>query len=227
MSSYTIRPTGRQLDDVTKVSALGPSTIQSIARALNNNGAIIEPDKIEKAIAAVPGVGADTAKVVRRVLIGFATASRRTFTEISDVLDGAVTPFPPSWDAETRQQWIDCRPAIEELLLSKPVTLTAKAIDLSVDFERLFLSCRIVTDARPVFNADRSEIAGASVIHTLRIDYMNASGDESTISIAIDTKDIEQLENECDKAMRKANITRALMEKADVPTLLMGEESDG
>ena len=103
--------------------------------------------------------------------------------------------------------------------------LTAKAVDLVIDYERLYLKSRILTDIRPVFDTPRDAIVGSVITHTLRLDYMTYDGDEATTSIALDIKDIRQLAEACQKALGKAKVAEDLMQTT-VPTLVSGDDAD-
>ena len=104
--------------------------------------------------------------------------------------------------------------------------LAAKAIDISYDFERVYITGRLLTSVRPVFDDPREEIIGWTVVQTLRLEFVAANGDQSSISIAMDADDIRQLKKECDVALVKAEKARAEMEsKLRVDAIITGRRS--
>ena len=49
---------------------------------------------------------------------------------------------------------------------------TAKASDLSTDFERLFIKAKIITDIRPIFNDERTRMLTTAVTSTMRLRFI-------------------------------------------------------
>lgn len=217
-----IRLTQSQLADLEAVCSVGPSVLERIAAALTDSGGLLRPAQLQAIVARE--TDNETAKTFRRVLLGLATASRRAFVTIPDLLDD-VGQSVAGRSGEASSKWTECRSSLELILNSTAMTLTAKAIDLVIDFEKLYLRGRLVTDIRPVFNDSRGAIVGAAITQTLRIDYMTHDGDEVSVALALDNKDVAQLKEECDRALRKGEVTNKMMEPI-VPTIIAGEEYD-
>ena len=106
------------------------------------------------------------------------------------------------------------------------MSLLAKASDLSTDFERLFIKAKIITDIRPIFNDERTEILATAVTSTMRLDYITHDGDDGTMSVVLDISDLNMLRDECDKALHKLRTSRDRMEGAGISTFIGGEEAD-
>src|SRR5580658_3618915 len=108
-----IRLTDPQIEDLKTVCALGSDTLNHIARSLNDSGAVVKPSHIQKIISAL--TDEETAKTARIVLLGLATAGRRTFQTIPELLDNvadSITQRSPG----TLPQWESSRAAIEAIL---------------------------------------------------------------------------------------------------------------
>ena len=122
-------------------------------------------------------------------------------------------------------RWHDAEPLFTELLLSPAVRVVASILDLTYEYENLLQVARVITDVRPVFSDDAKNVEAAVVSHTLRIRYDSTEGNHS-ISIAMDENDIRDLENQCKRAIQKAQTARGLMaDQAKVPTIIAGESS--
>lgn len=120
---------------------------------------------------------------------------------------------------------------MSKLFQADAVRTVSKATDLAYDHANLFQGVRIVTDIRPVFNDlddDRLAIDGAVVSYTLRLHFDNREGDHS-LSIALDEADILVLQDQCERALRKAKIAYERMsqpQNAGIPTVISGEDTD-
>lgn len=124
----------------------------------------------------------------------------------------------------------EARPAFLRLLNCDSVRFPAKALHLSTDYEKLFVSAHVVTDVRPVFDGDRSSLVGAVVVQSLRAHYLTAGGEHGKheISLALDIEDIEKLIQELQRARKKAQIAKEVFsEKLDLDTFVVGEETYG
>lgn len=111
-----------------------------------------------------------------------------------------------------------------EVIASSLVSLSAKAVDVQFDFEKIFGGGRILTDLRPVFNIDRERVASMILTFSLRVDYAE-SGGRSSIALALDLQDIEQLRIACEEALTKAKaLEKALDDGVQTPHFKIGEQ---
>jgi hypothetical protein len=113
--------------------------------------------------------------------------------------------------------WTIARTRLGELLSNNhSLGVTAKAVDVLREHERVFCDARILTDVRPVFAADVHQTPDATVlIHELRIAY-HESGDLKAIYVAMDSSDVRSLRDALERAVAK----EATLEKlSKVPML--------
>lgn len=105
---------------------------------------------------------------------------------------------------------------ITELLTVRSVTIATKAIHLKIDHERIFFHCRILTDARPVYDVDvASPPVAALITHTLKLTYVE---DDKNVEfyVALDEEDIAELEEVLRRARTKAESLQAVFKAANV-----------
>lgn len=116
---------------------------------------------------------------------------------------------------------------LERLLTLPQVITSAKAESMLFESERLFLSCRIVTDIRPVFGWDVGDAPqGAMLRHMLRVDFLQAQGGRDAIFIALDSSDLGDLEEAIERASRKADSVKGLLSMVDLPLFEIAEDDD-
>lgn len=90
-----------------------------------------------------------------------------------------------------------------------------KALNLAFSQERLFSSCRILTDIRPVYSDIGNEpinISAAFVFHTLKISF--TENDESKdFYMSLDADDLAKLKSSVDRAVNKGKIAKQAISK--------------
>jgi hypothetical protein len=102
------------------------------------------------------------------------------------------------------------RDRLENILKINAPRIAAKAISIGYEYEHLFCSARIITDARPVYGDNVSESPAAMVItHNLKITYHGAPGELKEIFIGLGSEDIRELRTVLDRAEEKAKSLQA------------------
>ncbi|MBD2133420.1 hypothetical protein H6F47_13520 [Sphaerospermopsis sp. FACHB-1094] len=105
------------------------------------------------------------------------------------------------------------------LAVDGSISISSKAIGLLQEYDSIFLSSRIVTDIRPVFKTETKEgVAGALVVHTLRIAYQDASGAKE-FYVALDSNDVKKLQEQLSQSLIEADIVQSMLNKAGVTYL--------
>jgi hypothetical protein len=169
------------------------------------------------------------AEAVVRQCLSLNGLMRQTGIDADSVIEGVRLGLAAdsNWSIEERSKWETLEPTFRDLLAIDAFRIVAKSIELSYDYANLYRRGRILTDIRPLYTNDATEIVGAVVSYTLRLRYDNDEGDRD-LSLAMDESDIRQLQEQCNRALNKAKTARALMEdKAKVQTIITGEKDNG
>jgi hypothetical protein len=214
-------------DDLAALCAIGGERLRQVVERINAAPFTIRRSQIETIISE--SLGAEEAAPIVRVLFGIAGTFRRDFSSASAVLEALTRSINalPNGD-ERLKPWPDCKEALGALLASRSLSLAAKALDISYDFERVYVAGRILTSVRPVFDEQREEIMGSTIVQTLRVEFLAPNGDESSISVAVDLDDIHRLKEECTRAIEKAKIVRERIQKdCHIEAIIPGEETNG
>ena len=221
------RLTSSHKDDLATVCALGKDRLDKLADAIDAADFTIQRSRIEKIITDALG-NADLGEIITRVLLGIAGTFRRNFASAQDAINGLTQGLQSAHDNDARfKNWEDCVPALSRLLGTRSVKLAAKAIDISYDFERVYIAGRLLTSIRPVFDDPREEIIGTTIVQTLRLEFAALDGHHSSLSIAVDINDIQRLKGECDRAIRKAEICRERVQgDSKIEAIIPGEEQN-
>jgi len=110
-----------------------------------------------------------------------------------------------------------------ELAFAEVVYLSGKALDLTFDFERLFTTAKVITDVRPVYNEEATEVMGAVIVQNLQLEFLRSDRFE-TFSLALDSKDIRSLIEALKKALQKQEVATRLPQLKEAQIFVAGEE---
>lgn len=226
MSTPRVRISPSQADELAVACRLGPRLLNSLCDALETERATILRERVTEIIGKF--VGPSDKAALTRLLFGLAAAVSRDSTKISGFFDGLTVSLTTSFKDDDRfSNWEACRGVLEQLLLSRSLLLSAKALDVSYDFERILLTSRLITSIRPIYTNDRDEILGSTVVQTLRLEYIETGGDQKSISFAVDLEDIRKIIGVCKDGVMKAAVAKKKLENSwDLDVLMPGEEVD-
>jgi hypothetical protein len=216
--------TGWQEDNLVAICAIGESDLEKAVIELEGGELLISRSAIQNLMIKFVGAerGPELSKFVFGIVLGLredSSAPANMLSRISEIVERRAD------DDQRFAGWEACRPLLARLLESKSIRLAAKALDVSYDFERVYQSGRFLTTLRPIFNDPRDTILGATVVQTLRLEFLSISGDVSSLSVALDKADIEQLRRSCDEALRKSEVTYNQSSGPwKLPTLMPGED---
>jgi hypothetical protein len=103
-----------------------------------------------------------------------------------------------------------------KLLDNKSLFISSKAVELISENENLFLSARINSDIRTIFNEHSKETTEcALIINTLHIHFRHGEEqDHKDLFIALDTKDLNNLKKSIEKAEQDNKALKSVIEKA-------------
>ena len=112
---------------------------------------------------------------------------------------------------------------LAELLKLESVRTTIKAVDIAYEYANILMSSRIMTDIRPVFNDPGDQIVGAVVSFTMILSILNDENSQS-LSIAVDSADLEALAKQCSRALLKAQTAsqRLSSKSIGIPSAIVG-----
>ena len=125
-------------------------------------------------------------------------------------------------DSEGR--WDDIKEPVlnvlDDVREDHPIFVSIKAHLLAYEHQNLVLSTRLVTDIRPVFDTLGENIFECVVIHTLNVKHTDGLRDSLT-SFAMDSQDVDDLRNACERAKRKMEVVQEKM--ADFNPVILPE----
>jgi hypothetical protein len=137
---------------------------------------------------------------------------------IASVRAGNVIEPIGGWDAATSR--------LRKLLgIDGALGTTAKALFIAYQAERHIHECRVITDARPVFEESISAPSAFIVTHTLKVVF-HEGGDDGEWFATLDSSDLRSLRKTIDRALEKEQQLVGALKATEIPVLLW-EDADG
>jgi hypothetical protein len=215
------------ISDLAIVRDLGPGSLHELnAEIVGAATSVVTTTGLLELLRKTLGDRPQTGSVFH-VLVSLAGERRQSRLSVSGVLDQVQSALnnDARWSEEELQRWDLVRPGLAELLGSSQISYLVKALELRYDYANLLESSRIITDLRPVYNDDASEIDGLVVSFTLRLGFTGIDGKHG-LSISLDESDVRNLLDECERAIRKGRTAKARMSQAQIRTSISGEKGD-
>lgn len=202
---------------IARIKNLAPEEVDAVVHALER---------------ATAGTERELFSLLRPVLDSLKPKELRELIEVLRSLYGARTgmdipadQFAAELIAAVRQREDDLRVTdpselerlentFERILSVHPLSMMAKARDLLYEHENTFCDARVVTDMRPVFDADiKLPPTEVVITHTLKIEYHHA-GQHTEIHISVDKDDIDTLIAVLFRAQEKSATLAAVLNKS-------------
>lgn len=182
-----------------------------------------------RAIAEVSGVDGETLRGVATALVSVLSLARTLGTDAPETLraiDSALENPSQRWTAENAERWSAAKPLVEPLLdANGPWFALAKAQRLAYSYANTLLQTDLITDIRPVFSEGADAIARMSTSFVLGVEYAS-EGRVHRVDLALDYSDIEKLQEQCERAKKKAATILRSMDGADWVTAVAGRDDE-
>ena len=196
---------------ITRILELDPKDFQDLLEALEAAQPSLDVKRFADKVSAVLSNRLEGVVEIVRALDSMNHARLRTDQSVESFVQAIIgsleSQFQDGFDrAESLRK-------ISSLLEAQALLISARASDLQHDFDRVFISAKIVSDLRTVFDQNGDKIHGAMVIHNLSITHVH-EGEFKTFYVAMDRSDIAKLRTVLDRADVKSSALRNSVEKA-------------
>jgi len=200
-------------DGLARIMAPSVDDSVLVAAALEKGKSINLRELSSLVNAALPSLNAKQAREIVGTLLSLYSA--RTGMDMS--VDSFVTDLLAaakaieSGDSKPQES---SQKVLKNLLSVRPLSMISKARGLHTDHENTFCRVRILTDLRPVFDADvKEEPVGFVMAHILKLGYHHA-GEHTNLHVAMDKMDLDTLILALQRAKAKATtVSNALVGK--------------
>jgi hypothetical protein len=185
-----------QINPVLDISALASEISPNVEEITIN-----DLQEILKAIRSIYSLNTEENLQSSEIIAGFRNALIRN-KEFSGISDSELDRFGNRLS--------------NLLALDAGISISSKAIGLLTEHENILLKSRIITDIRPVFKTDnQQEIAGALVVHNLKIEYQDANGLKE-FYVALDSNDIKNLQEQLCECLLQLDAIQSLLNQSNI-----------
>jgi hypothetical protein len=211
------------LPDLKTVTELDEKLFDSLLAAISATGPTLTGSKFDKNLREkVPTIKPGEIRGVLGVAFNLYSIRKKHDLSLSPqefadaIADSDLISKAKGFSPEKRKILSD---RLTKLLgFDTTVGVTAKAVDVMTEHERIFCSARILSDIRPVF-AKTPEIAEAAVIiHNLQISF-HKCGEHKEAYFALDTSDLAKLKQVIERAEKKTTALQAILKQSRLPYL--------
>ena len=208
---------------LARLLALPEESVRQMIEALRQMEPTLDISNLAPQVAAAASLAPGETEDIFRMLQSLYLVRAARGASIADFVDALCRAAESLNRPELKPKggdWSQFKQDLKELLsLDQSLGLSAKAVDVRGEHQRVYCDARVLTDLRPVFKDDVAEAPFAGVIvHTLRISY-HEGGRLEQLFVAMDRKDLEELEGLVRRALAKEDSLRALAQKAGLRCL--------
>jgi hypothetical protein len=126
------------------------------------------------------------------------------FGSAEDVLDRIESATTRELSKKIRENRIGIFKALDAYRTDNPISVAFKAQRLAYYYERVLRDIDIITDIRPIFDANGEKVLEIIISHSLVI-RQSSSGRTERFHLTMDAADVVELRKACDRAIVKAN----------------------
>lgn len=198
-----------------KVATMSDEEFKQLCSMLESLKPHLKPEVLAIQANAITGTGDIGIALGEFVeaLVSMNIAQLASNSPIDNFVRDVARSFPKRKDIHIDRAALEAR--LKTLLTIEPLALSARAFNVEHEYEHVFRSARIISDARPVFDQSGSNVLGAMVVHNLAISYVR-NAEPKQILFALDHADLVELKKVLDRAEAKNNALEQLLIKADV-----------
>jgi len=202
-----------------------PADGERFTNAMSIATPVLDPRQLGKHLASHVGIDQGQASRIVFMLVSLYLVKQDTQSEtfVRDLCedlkrsgDPKLTPGDGDWERFAA--------FVDALLACDSLGITAKAFDVTTEYERAFCHVRLLTDLRPVFGVDPSARPRAvAVVHQLKIAY-HEDGRHKDFYVAMNSDDLTKLAKAVGRAAQKEGTVRTVLSELGLHFLKL--ESD-
>ncbi len=215
-------------DVLFSLSNLSDTIVKELFAALANVPAgQYGPDLPLSLSSSLTSLEADQAQEIVDTLLSlypFVTSTNRPVNDFVEEIVLALRNQPsPSKTVFSDAQLDQLRVNLQKLLKVPSMSIGAKATGLLFENERSLLNSRVITDIRPVFQMDSTDIGAAVILHTLKLEYAESGDGDKEFFIVLDSTDIDSLIANLERAKEKGQKLKGILKNTAIPLIDPGE----
>jgi len=140
--------------------------------------------------------------------------------EVTALVAKSLCQQLPDWETVFANSWETRVPLLQQVLQPDgTIEVMAKARELLMESQSVFLDSTVLTDIRYIYSSDASQVLGGLVLNTLSFDYLEGHSQVQQAHIVLSEKELEKLLKQLQRALLKAKTATALLTQASLKEL--------
>jgi uncharacterized protein (DUF1778 family) len=217
-------------ESLAKLFSLPEDTLVALTRALDEAPPTLSIRELADHVASKTHLDADDSYDLLRILTMLYTVRAKQSVDAATFTENLCRAARETGREELQAPkagWERFKKGLAELFgLDHSLGVTAKALDVLTEHDRVFCDARVLTDIRPVFAADVEKDPSTFImIHNLRIAYHQDS-ELKTIYIALDSHNVRELIDVLNRAVNKEKSLKSLATQLGLSILPIQSRED-
>lgn len=205
-------PEGQQ-EGLRALIGLTPEAYARLVSALKKAPPALSSRKLASSVEAESGIAFQELRQILSVVLSLALTADRTEKPTEELAAEVAEKALEDGYGLTQENTLAFRDRLQALLtIQGSITVSARALGLVPESERIFLGARLLTDMRPIFLGDAPKPVAATIVHTLKIEA-HVDGQDQAYFFALDVDDLQSLAGKLNRAIAKQNSLKAAIEK--------------
>ena len=181
--------------------------IESINKGIKSLPHSMIPSKMVESIASEINVDGDDLGDILKIIYSLSLLRKEDDLDKESVIEAIVESLKETDNLFFKEitEWDSLKEKLLSLMqFEDVVSLGFKALLLSMDFDKLYVDSKIITEIRPVFE-DNSELglANSIITHSLKIEYHFSDDTHQKIFITLDSENLQELKQQIVRAEKK------------------------
>jgi hypothetical protein len=198
--------------DILKIAALPEDKLLQVKEAISSSKKRILTDDSIKVIVESVTNDSVYSELFPDIVFSLIVISKSTGLELLAVFDeleraAAASEFP-------LEDWNKNKETLLAIASDERVVLGEKAVELLHASPNIYRGSSVIIDSRPIFDHGREKVVGHIIFATLVASFHTTKGVEE-IAIALDVKDLRDLRESSERALKKIKHLRASLERTD------------
>jgi hypothetical protein len=213
----------KQLSAIASLAVLPEDRVKILGEAIERTAPTLNSSAFFKNVGTnATGMQTEQVEAMVEALCGLSFIKESKHLSISDlttaIVDAALEANADEFNQIDTNRDILADRLSDLLQLEKSLGVTAKALNVMTDYERIFCGVRILSDMRPVFTSSAESASAGFVVHNLSI-HFHENGEHKEFFVALDNSDLDSLKDAIARAEKKTGFLRTAFQKAEITYL--------
>ena len=210
----------KQMEALEGLAKLSEKTLDELIQAISSTPPTLKPESFCKRVSSkVSTIDQDECSALVDAIVGLSfirEKGKKTIPQLVEDLTSSLSE--EKTPAFGRGELEVFKTRLTKFISMDSVVITASALGVMTDYERIYCGGGIQSDMRVVFVGSEDRAAAGIVVHNLNVHY-HQDRDHKEFYVALDSDDLIALKEEISKAEQREKKLKAAFKKAEIHPL--------